>query len=1174
MTKYSTKKSLSQEPVLTFANLDVIPESGIDVGTIAWITSEGAFYILKSSAGVWKRIYENSYYAGTPSYVLVKNPIGGAVDEGDSMTVNISANVADGASVDYTWSGISTSDITGGALTGNAIIYNGIASITLVLAEDLETEGIESATFTLAANDSFGNSTNSVSTTFTIADTSRAATIDKVPYDTAHPFDLGVSYEETTDVIGNNVGLQFDHIFFNNTGTKFFGLTGGVIYMWNLDSAYKLTDNIDSPADASFNSGVSAVWAYVTAAGNELILGTSNTLRRYSLLGGNLSQASLSTTLSYPGNRSNVNHVWYDGTNMVILSPQGASGARFDYYTFDTDDDVSSQAALVNTAFENNIGNMGSIYWAHHGKIMTILNDTDGKIDEYRTVASFDLSTSGDATFSPSAKRQTAPLSTTGISNTPLCHTFDSTGENLYWCCLESNGSGGVKSTIRKVPLVSLGVSLNFDTSFNSELSGSNLVKKTTTGADALTNRASLDAEVSINGWMATTPSSSTEWGLDANFRAVTFDTTYTAGKPALVSDSHGQFTISFWARLNVSNDRIGSLFSTTTNGSVQDNGIRFEGQGIQIARDLESDTYNIARLGTSPNNADYNTYLINDNNWHFYSLCYSVEESLAGGVKYEWVYRVHRDGYLWSEDSVTPMNINQRTKEQQIIHKFVPFTVGGEHALITNNSDAGTGAMNNWAMTDLKIIPGQALYNNQQYTPPTRTLVGLASAEPASMTLDMPTRFDIVVESSGSASYLMQGTNRNNNLHTQQGNPTLKFRVGDEVRFRMLGVTSSHPFYIKTVATTGTGNVATGVVGNGSTTGTIVWTPESTGTYYYICSNHGAMSGTIIVEAQEVIVDVEDPTYTATPTSYTVNEGTALTINVLTTNVADGTSLYWTVTSPTEFSTTSGSFSITSNSGQFTVFPIIDGQNEGAEYFQVQIRTVSTSGTVVETTSQITINNVNVSANIVSVSTMNLPSGFYRTSSPIKFSNLSFGANGSQSSGPQYSLQSQYGQQTQITVEMWVNPVVRGDTIFGVSDPANSMYHGVDYMTNGACQWRYRAASGSPSGSIGSSAGILAQNAWGLITVELSTSSNGSMVARWWLNATGNGATYTWQNNAPGHISSFGAITFAWWPFNTNRFNGAFGPVRVSKGLIYNGSPTVPTTTFQTTADTLLIIQ
>lgn len=269
-------------------------------------------------------------------------------------------------------------------------------------------------------------------------------------------------------------------------------------------------------------------------------------------------------------------------------------------------------------------------------------------------------------------------------------------------------------------------------------------------------------------------------------------------------------------------------------------------------------------------------------------------------------------------------------------------------------------------------------------------------------------------------------------------------------------------------------------------------------------------MSGTIIVEAQEVIVDVEDPTYTATPTSYTVNEGTALTINVLTTNVADGTSLYWTVTSPTEFSTTSGSFSITNNSGQFTVFPIIDGQNEGAEYFQVQIRTVSTSGTVVETTSQITINNVNVSANVVSVSSMNLPSGFTRTSSPTKFSNLSFVANGNQSSGPQYSLQSQYGQQTQITVEMWVNTISLGDTIFGISDPANSMYHGIDYMSNGACQWRYRAASGSPSGSIGSSAGTLAQNTWGLLTAELSTSSNGPLVARWWLNATGNGATFS----------------------------------------------------------------
>ena len=362
------------------------------------------------------------------------------------------------------------------------------------------------------------------------------------------------------------------------------------------------------------------------------------------------------------------------------------------------------------------------------------------------------------------------------------------------------------------------------------------------------------------------------------------------------------------------------------------------------------------------------------------------------------------------------------------------------------------------------------------------------------------------------------------------------------------------------------------------SSTGSFIITPTEDATTegtesFTVRIRIGSTTGTIVSTSNSININdtsISPVTYTATPTSYTVNEGTALTINVLTTNVADGTSLYWTVTSPTEFSTTSGSFSITNNSGQFTVFPIIDGQNEGAEYFQVQIRTVSISGTVVETTSQITINNI--SANVVSVSAMTLPSGFYSTSSPKKFSNLSFGANGSQSSGIEYSLQSQYGQQTQITVEMWVNPIVRGDTIFGVSDPANSIYHGVDYTTNSACQWR--VITPSTNGAVSSSAGTLARNTWGLLTVELSTSSNGPMVARWWLDATGNGATWTWQNNAAEHISSFGAITFAWWPSNLNRFNGVFGPVRVSKGLIYNGSPTVPTTTFQTTADTLLIIQ
>ena len=52
-----------------------------------------------------------------------------------------------------------------------------------------------------------------------------------------------------------------------------------------------------------------------------------------------------------------------------------------------------------------------------------------------------------------------------------------------------------------------------------------------------------------------------------------------------------------------------------------------------------------------------------------------------------------------------------------------------------------------------------------------------------------------------------------------------------------------------KTVAGTGTGNAISGVSNNGSENGTVTWTPTSTGTYYYQCSLHGGMVGTITIQ-------------------------------------------------------------------------------------------------------------------------------------------------------------------------------------------------------------------------------------------------------------------------------------------------------------------------------------
>lgn len=129
--------------------------------------------------------------------------------------------------------------------------------------------------------------------------------------------------------------------------------------------------------------------------------------------------------------------------------------------------------------------------------------------------------------------------------------------------------------------------------------------------------------------------------------------------------------------------------------------------------------------------------------------------------------------------------------------------------------------------------------------------------------------------------------------------------------------------------------------------------------------STEGAETMTVSLDgiAQSVSITVNDtsqtpaaPTYSATPSTTNVNEGTALTINVNTTSVNNGTTLYWTVSSAADFDTTSGSFQINSNTGSFNVTPAEDALTEGSETFTVAIRTGSTSGTVVATTTNITI--------------------------------------------------------------------------------------------------------------------------------------------------------------------------------------------------------------------------
>jgi len=137
----------------------------------------------------------------------------------------------------------------------------------------------------------------------------------------------------------------------------------------------------------------------------------------------------------------------------------------------------------------------------------------------------------------------------------------------------------------------------------------------------------------------------------------------------------------------------------------------------------------------------------------------------------------------------------------------------------------------------------------------------------------------------------------------------------------------------------------------------------DETGETFKLQLRTNSSTGNIVYTAANVeILDTSSlyTTYTLTPASGSVNEGSSLTFNVGGKNITNGT-YYWTINNVTtadgDFSDSSGSFTITSNAGSFTVTATDDATTEGSETFTVSLRTGSTSGTIVATSSTVTIN-------------------------------------------------------------------------------------------------------------------------------------------------------------------------------------------------------------------------
>ena len=122
-------------------------------------------------------IVPNSSGSPSPYSITIDNGII-AVDEGDNIniTVNTDGSIVDGTTVDIILSGLNftTDDFDGGAGVAayTVEIQNNQATLQLTLTEDVRTEGLEIAQFTLSVVDSAGTNTSEPSVSVIINDTS------------------------------------------------------------------------------------------------------------------------------------------------------------------------------------------------------------------------------------------------------------------------------------------------------------------------------------------------------------------------------------------------------------------------------------------------------------------------------------------------------------------------------------------------------------------------------------------------------------------------------------------------------------------------------------------------------------------------------------------------------------------------------------------------------------------------------------------------------------------------------------------------------------------------------------------------------------------------------------------------------------------------------------------
>lgn len=169
----------------------------------------------------------------------------------------------------------------------------------------------------------------------------------------------------------------------------------------------------------------------------------------------------------------------------------------------------------------------------------------------------------------------------------------------------------------------------------------------------------------------------------------------------------------------------------------------------------------------------------------------------------------------------------------------------------------------------------------------------------------------------------------------------------------------------------------------------------SETNDVFYVAIRTGSISGPIVLSSGNITIN--NPTFSITPNTSSFNEGSSVTFNVATTNITNGTLLYYSLSGSviaSDFTSNSlvGSVPINNNAGSFSLTGVSDATTEGNESFSASLRIGSSSGTIVATSSSVTLNDtsqspaatITASANPINegqtftatVNTTNFPSG------------------------------------------------------------------------------------------------------------------------------------------------------------------------------------------------------